>query len=131
MLHDALATTLYNKSVPRERAGREAACPTAGFNFSSAAAQPAAFNFGAPQQPAPASNPFGATSTPAPAFGAPAPAFGATAPTFGAPAAAPPAFGAVQSPPQQQQQSAFSIGAGGQNRASGTRRIATARRTRK
>ena len=48
-----------------------------------------------------------------------------------APAAAP-TFGAVQSPAQQQQQqSAFSIGAGGQNRTSGTRRIATARRTRK
>merc|ERR1712107_424517 len=83
-----------------------------------------AFNFGAQQPAAPASNPFGAASPAAPAFGSPAPTFGAPTPTFGAaPAAAPPAFGSVQSPPPQQQGSAFSIGAGGQNRPSGQRRI--------
>lgn len=68
--------------------------------------------------------------------------FSAPAPTFGGGAAAAPSFGSAQPPqfgagaaPQPGGGAMFSIGAGGGNQqrgpASSTRRIATARRTRK
>ena len=115
------------------------------FNFGSAVQSPPApagsgvFNFSSgASNPAPNANPFGSGATGGSTFPAPAPTFG------GAPAASPPSFSGVSSPPAfggatpGQQGAAggamFSIGAGGGNQqrpVASQRRIATARRTRK